>query len=320
MMPLVLLFIALSATVTTEELEQADKLVREGAAFGQQGDFRQAILYFKSAEELAPRATHDCNIGLAYARWERYPEALYYLQRCQVRAGEDLPAWVDERVATTLTLLRHGKYADVDLAIGPMPKAEIVFDVLTSGEVFSAPIKIWLPLGKVVVTIRASGFKPMKRDVYLEHTGSQPFHFILEPDLVREKEISVVPPTKVEVLEDILQSPSEEKRETVSHSDKGVQEEAPLLEALPVQESVEDVQEEVAGGWGERSLLWLATLGAGVSVWQGIEAHRQAQKAAESPAGDAITFADASKKAALRSDLGSALLLTGLGFYVVISF
>ena len=81
-----------------------------------------------------------------------------------------------------------------------------------------------------------------------------------------------------------------------------------------------DRQEEVAGGWGERSLLLLATLGAGVSVWQGIEAHRQDQKAAESPAGDAITFADASKKAALRSDLASALMLTGLGFYVVISF
>ena len=309
--------------VTVEERAQADKLVLQGAELGQQGQFRQAILYFKSAEELAPRASHDCNIGLAYARWERYPEALYYLQRCKIRTKKELPTWVDERIANTRRVLAEGKFAEVDIAIGPMSLAEISFDVLAPDEVFVAPIKIWLPLGEVIVTLRSIGFRPLERKIVLESTKPQPFHFVLETEKLAVQGVNLVEPTKhIDASQDknvVVQTPvvdvkpavAPEVRKPETLSDK-------LLREQKLEQQLTFKNQDRV--WLERSLLALGILSAGVCVWQGISAHNQRNDAQGAEAGQATHAAETSKESAMRSDIAMATALTSFGFYWILTF
>jgi len=130
----------------------------------------------------------------------------------------------------------------------------------------------------------------------------------------------VVPPTKLEAVDAGVQHPGHDKVELVQSSNKGELEQAPLLEKLSTPEEGKDVKEKSESRWLSHSVLLFAVLGAGASVWQGVEAHRQNKNAAKAGPDDALKLADASKKAALRADLASAATLAGLGFYFVLRF
>jgi hypothetical protein len=134
----------------------ADALVTEGARLGGEGRLEEAILRFKAAEARFPRALHDCNVGLAYARLGRLPQAHWFLSRCQRRATEPLPEWVAPRLETTLSQLRAGPYAPVRLETSPQ-SAPVTISTFAPDESVDPPADVWLPQAtEVVLTARAA--------------------------------------------------------------------------------------------------------------------------------------------------------------------
>jgi hypothetical protein len=135
----------------------ADALVAEGARLGGEGRLEEAILRFKAAEAAMPRALHDCNIGLAYARLGRLPQGHFFLTRCQRRTTDPLPDWVTPRIETTLAQLRAGPYAPVRIETAPAP-APVTISVFAPDETVDPPADVWLPQGvEVLLTIGPPG-------------------------------------------------------------------------------------------------------------------------------------------------------------------
>lgn len=134
----------------------ADALVAEGARLGGEGRLEEAILRFKAAEARFPRALHDCNIGLAYARLGRLPQAHWFLSRCRHRATAPLPDWVGPRLETTLSQLRAGPYAPVRIETSPQ-SAAVTISTFAPDETVTPPADVWLPQAmEVVLTARAA--------------------------------------------------------------------------------------------------------------------------------------------------------------------
>jgi hypothetical protein len=133
-----------------EPRAEADALVVEGARLGEESLFEEAILRFKAAESRLPRALHDCNIGLAYARLARLPQAQFFLERCRRRSAEPLPSWVAPRAETTLAQLRAGRHAPVRVETSP-GLAPVTVSVFAPDELVDTPADLWLPLDAEVV-------------------------------------------------------------------------------------------------------------------------------------------------------------------------
>lgn len=146
----------------TEPRVEADRLVREGAALGEEGRWDEAIARFKEAEKLWPRALHDCNIGLAQARARRPHLGLFYLERCERRETATLPAWVGARQREARAALSRGAFAQIELRVVAAEGGEAVVgaELTVSGlgdETLAAPAQLWLPLGEHTVVARAPG-------------------------------------------------------------------------------------------------------------------------------------------------------------------
>ena len=129
-----------------EAADRAQDLVEEGARLGGAGRFDEAIDRFRQAEAILPRAIHDCNIGLAFARSGRPAQANFFLTRCRARATDALPAWVDARLATLAETLQSGSFAQVTIAVEPVGAA-VVAEGFLPDDLASAPSPIWLPFG-----------------------------------------------------------------------------------------------------------------------------------------------------------------------------
>ncbi|MEZ4269649.1 MAG: hypothetical protein R3F39_25090 [Myxococcota bacterium] len=158
---------------------QADALVTEGARLGEAGRWEEAVVHFKDAERLYPRAIHHCNIGLVYVRWQRYPEAQLHLARCRSRATEPLPAWVDVRYREVIDVLAAGAYAPLELRARPAA-ARLSIDRFP-GEVLTAPVTVWLPFGRHRVVVEAAGYGAYSFDVAVTGQGARREEVSLEP-------------------------------------------------------------------------------------------------------------------------------------------
>lgn len=145
----------------------ADELVRDGARLGKAGDYEQAVDRFKRAEAMFSRAIHDCNIGLAYARWNKLGRAHAFLDRCRSRAVEALPAWVDKRARAVMEELRNGSYAPVEI-LADHVGATIQVSTFAADEVFGAPRVVWLPFGEHVIVVSLSGYQPQRRTLTID--------------------------------------------------------------------------------------------------------------------------------------------------------
>ncbi|HTM19164.1 MAG TPA: hypothetical protein VL172_01610, partial [Kofleriaceae bacterium] len=114
---LVLLWPAGAAAQPATDAEQrASELAREGNQLAEQQRFGEAIDRWKRAEALSSRLLHPCNIGLAYARWQRPAQAHLFLRLCRERALRDavsVPDWVDARLAAVEAALRGGGFGQV---------------------------------------------------------------------------------------------------------------------------------------------------------------------------------------------------------------
>jgi len=134
---------------------EADRLVAEGAALGQRGDWDGAILRFEQADALFPRAIHACNIGLAHARANRPEKALVNLGACQARATEPLPPWVARRTSEARDALSKGAFAPLEL-LSATPGLHIVVSHYGDAS-FTPPVTLWLPLGEHHLIASAPG-------------------------------------------------------------------------------------------------------------------------------------------------------------------
>jgi hypothetical protein len=136
--------------------DRADALVREAASRGKANDWDGAIAAFREAEALYPRAIHDCNIGLAFMRSARPHMAWVYLGRCQVRATDALPPWVDTMRRDALTAMRDGAWAPIEVTATPHT-ATVSVDALPQ-EVFTptaGTLSLWLPHGQHTLRVTA---------------------------------------------------------------------------------------------------------------------------------------------------------------------
>ena len=183
-----------------EPRQEADRLVREGAALGEEGRWDEAIARFKEAEELWPRALHDCNIGLAQARAGRPHLSLFHLERCERRETGALPAWVGTRQREALARLSRGAFAPVELRVVAAEGGEVVAGAeLTmsalGGETVLAPAKVWLPLGEHSIVARAPGRVETSRalTVTTRDRAIVEVALVLEPVVVAPVVVAPVP-------------------------------------------------------------------------------------------------------------------------------
>ncbi len=153
----------------------ADALVRDGARLGEAGQWDDAIARFRAAEAAFPRALHDCNIGLAYVRSQRPHLGWTWLGRCQSRATEPLPAWVETRRREALATLRKGNFAPVDIVLTPSHATfaidtlpDDVFATTASPGAAFATATLWLPFGTHTIDITADGFSSMRREIAVD--------------------------------------------------------------------------------------------------------------------------------------------------------
>ena len=185
---------------------RADQMVREGAALGEAGHWDAAIERFRAAEALFPRAIHDCNIGLAYARSKRPHLGWLHLGMCQARSDEALPSWVESRRREAETQMTRGDFARVEISVGDggVAGAEVVVESL-AGAVVRPPVEVWLPLGEHRFSATAPEHLPKagRLTVGSRERVSLVLSFVpeptrpdvpVEPDVVPPVEPDVVPP------------------------------------------------------------------------------------------------------------------------------
>jgi len=158
--------------------EEADRLVRAGSRAGDEGRLQEAIQLFKRAEARFPRAIHDCNIGLAYARLKSWSQALFFLERCRGRATERLPAWVDSRIEKTLEVVRGGGHAPIEIVTDP-PGATVRVSTFASDESFTGPQTIWLPLGSYEIAASLEGHGTVREQVTIDSSRPRSLRLVL---------------------------------------------------------------------------------------------------------------------------------------------
>jgi hypothetical protein len=163
---------------------RADAYVNQGILLAKKDrkeDWDEAIVMFRAAEKIFPRALHDCNIGSVYAKSDRPHLAWYYLGRCSSRSSGNLPDWVDERRKESIEKLTAGDYAPVDLSVTPGGAVSFSTPGLP-GEVFTpvvtnpgAPgtMTLWLPFGTHALSFEAKDHVAESRAVVVDASVKQ---------------------------------------------------------------------------------------------------------------------------------------------------
>lgn len=190
-LPLIIALLVASpgpAAPPEDPLAAADALVAEGVALGRANRFDEAILRFEAADRLFPRAIHVCNIGLAHARADRPEKAHFYLLRCQARATEPLPTWVERRLGEARRALERGPFAPVEV-IGPPSTLQVSH---FGPEPLTPPLTLWLPLGTHRLSASADGFLPLTQALIVTARSPMRHVYTLEP---KPTPIEVVEPT-----------------------------------------------------------------------------------------------------------------------------
>lgn len=173
------------ATARADDKADADALVRDGQALGNQGDYRGALAKFKAAALKFERAVNDCNIGAAYAELGRWPQAQLFLDRCRSRTSNaDQRAFAEQRLAQVMTELGAGKFAAVEVVVEPAGAAFTVSSFAPDEKVLP-PRVVWLAHGQHDLVIERDGFT--RKTVRVEVPGptrvSERLQPLLEIDL-----------------------------------------------------------------------------------------------------------------------------------------
>lgn len=180
MLPLFIAFMVAGSGPTAppeDPRAAADALVEEGVALGRANRFDEAIQRFEAADRLFPRTIHVCNIGLAHARADRPEKAHFYLLRCQARATEPLPSWVERRLGEARRALERGPFAPVEI-IGPPSTLQVSH---FGQEPLTPPLTLWLPLGSHRLSASADGFLPLSQELVVTDRSPLRHVYTLEP-------------------------------------------------------------------------------------------------------------------------------------------
>lgn len=152
--------------------DEATRLRAEGEAFARQRRYEDAIAAFKKADGEEPRADHDCFIALAYRRLERWAQAEMFLTRCRSRlqAGQSEPSWTGTLATEIADGLKRTGHARVVIGIEP-PAAAAVAQISVSAfapDERVPPGAVYLPAGKHLVEVAATGFAAASQTVVVE--------------------------------------------------------------------------------------------------------------------------------------------------------
>ena len=152
--------------------DDAARLRAEGEAFAKQRRYEDAIAAFKKADGEEPRGDHDCFIALAYRRLERWAQAEMFLTRCRSRLGpgQSEPSWTGSLASEIADGLKRTGHARVVIGIEPVEAAaiaQIAVSAFAPDERFP-PGAIYLPAGKHLVEVSASGFTAASQTVVVE--------------------------------------------------------------------------------------------------------------------------------------------------------
>ena len=243
--------------------KRAAELASEGSAFGRAGDLEQAIERFSAAERIYPRALHNCNMGLAWARLDRPARSHFFLAECRERwASEEqgsLPAWVDKRVGEAEAKLRAGAYALITLATVPADATVVVPGLTEQG--FRARA-VWLPAGDHEVHVSRDAFVATTHRISVRAGEAERIDVALEPIAAPAEE----PPPEI--------APAEEPEVTTS---------PPPVAPAPPPAVDRDAGKRGRrwGAWGTLALgVGLAATGAGFHV-MAMDAKNEAEKHTE---------------------------------------
>ena len=147
----------------------ADALVREGATLAGAGKLDDAIARFKAAEALFPRALHQCNLGVAYAKLKRPDRAHRYFTTC--RTASTAAEWktISATAEAVEKELKQGGYAPLTLVIDP-GDALVTASTLADDEAFTARdiTRLWVPLGDVTIRATRDGLGPQTTSITVD--------------------------------------------------------------------------------------------------------------------------------------------------------
>lgn len=166
----------LPATADADEgKKKADALLAEAAKLGQAGDLKGAIVKFKAADAVFPRALVACNIGLAYSRMKQWAQAQLFLGSCRERWNKDetrgLPGWVDTMSRDALAKLKAGGFVAVRFATTP-EGATVSVSAFPSDETFTTPRVVWLPAGAHQVKATLAGYEAFEQKRNFDSSGA----------------------------------------------------------------------------------------------------------------------------------------------------
>jgi hypothetical protein len=138
---------------------RARQLAAAAEAAAARKDFSAAIDLYRQARQLDDRVEYVCNIGAAYYKTDRLPQAHTYLQLCLGRS-----AGLDEAYARGLReafgyierKLRGGEYAPVDIVVKPAG-AILRPDYLPADEGLPGSRTLWFAYGTHHIEVRAPG-------------------------------------------------------------------------------------------------------------------------------------------------------------------
>lgn len=161
---------------STARADEAERLVQEGEALGQQKKYEQALARFRAADAARPDPVHHCWIAITTLRLGRAGEAELHLGRC-LTAPAPRPAWVELAQQEIRRAVAGGAYAE--LVVDTRPRGADV-EVEGYALTFVAPRSVWVPLGRARVTARAVGHLERTTEVDAPVRGRHPVVLTLD--------------------------------------------------------------------------------------------------------------------------------------------
>lgn len=164
MLTLAALFVALFLGLTgpdaavAQSKDEAIARFNEAAKIAKNGDLAEAIDIWLTVYEALPdkyRPAVQLNLGLAYKKLERYPDAWYYLSRYRISGprNEKAEGWMDEVEGKLL-----GAYRRVTITCIPFGTM-VAVSTDTAAPIHECPLTWWFTPGEHEIRLSKPGFK-----------------------------------------------------------------------------------------------------------------------------------------------------------------
>ncbi len=160
----IVLTLAAPATAQAQSKDEAIAQFNEAAKLAKSGELSKAIGIWLSVYEALPdkyQPAVQLNLGLAYKKLERYPDAWYYLSRYRISGprNEKAERWMDEVEAKLLDSFRR-------VTITCIPFGTMVAVSTDEGApIHECPLTWWFSPGEHEVRLSKPGFKAVIKPI-----------------------------------------------------------------------------------------------------------------------------------------------------------